>query len=216
MRRALTAPARIAQARETDHDAPVAIRIRRRVVRASGIPGGYGAVHSAPGRGIQPRPLADARRNRGGGHGSRGFRGGDGRAWLLTIVRNSCYDRLRQKGASDRNTDFDEELHSAGRQAPNPETALLLAERSELLKKSLAELPAEYREVLILRELEQLSYREIADIAGIPLGTVMSRISRARQQLQRTLFGLRNEGAVDVVCDAHVGSGRVASDATAP
>jgi RNA polymerase sigma-70 factor, ECF subfamily len=145
-----------------------------------------------------------------------GFRGGDGRAWLLTIVRNSCYDRLRQKGASDRNTDFDEELHSAGRQPPNPETALLLAERSELVKKSLAQLPAEYREVLIRRELEQLSYREIADIAGIPLGTVMSRISRARQLLQRTLFDLRNEGAVDVVLSAHTGSGRAAPGVTAP
>jgi len=145
-----------------------------------------------------------------------GFRGGDGRAWLLTIVRNSCYDRLRQKGASDRNTDFDEELHSGGRPAPNPETVLLLAERSEMVKKSLAELPAEYREVLILRELEQLSYREIADVAGIPLGTVMSRISRARQLLQRTLFDLRNEGAVDAVFSAPVGSGCVASDVTAP
>jgi RNA polymerase sigma-70 factor (ECF subfamily) len=145
-----------------------------------------------------------------------GLRGGDGRAWLLTIVRNSCYDRLRQKGASDRNTDFDEELHSAGRQARNPETALLPAKRSELVKKSLVQLPAEYREVLILRELEQLSYREIADIAGIPLGTVMSRISRARQQLQRTLFDLWNEGAVDVIFSAHTGSGRAASDATAP
>jgi RNA polymerase sigma-70 factor (ECF subfamily) len=145
-----------------------------------------------------------------------GFRGGDGRAWLLRIVRNCCYDRLRQKGASNRNTDFDEELHSAGRQAPNPETALLLAERSELLKRALAELPAEYREVLVLRELEQLSYREIANIAGIPLGTVMSRISRARQQLQRTLFDLRNEGAVDVVFSAHAGFGRAASDVVAP
>jgi RNA polymerase sigma-70 factor (ECF subfamily) len=135
-----------------------------------------------------------------------GFRGGDGRAWLLRIVRNSCYDRLRQKGPSNRNTDFDEELHSAGRQTPNPETGLLLAERSELVKKSMAELPAVYREVLILRELEQLSYREIADIAGIPLGTVMSRISRARQLLQRTLFDLRNEGAVDVAFSAHTGS----------
>ena len=126
------------------------------------------------------------------------FRGGNGRAWLLTIIRNSCYNRLRQKSASDRNTDFNEEVHSAGRQPPNPEAALLLAERSKLLKRSMAELPAEYREVIILRELEQLSYREIADIAGIPLGTVMSRISRARQQLQRSLFNLRNEGAVDM------------------
>ena len=116
------------------------------------------------------------------------FRGGDGRAWLLTIIRNRCYDRLRQKGASGQNTDFDEAVHSGGRQTPNPETALLLAERTELLRESLAELPAEYREVLVLRELEQLSYREIANIAGIPLGTVMSRLSRARQQLQRTVL----------------------------
>jgi RNA polymerase sigma-70 factor (ECF subfamily) len=116
-----------------------------------------------------------------------GFRGGDGRAWLLTIVRHTCYDRLKQKGASSQNTGFDEALHSAGQQTSDPETALLLAERTELLRESMAELPAEYREVLVLRELEQLSYREIANIAGIPLGTVMSRLSRARQRLQQTL-----------------------------
>jgi RNA polymerase sigma-70 factor, ECF subfamily len=118
-----------------------------------------------------------------------GFRGGDGRAWLLTIVRNGCYSRLKQKGASGRNTDVDEALHTAaGRQAPNPETVLLLAERTELLRKSLAELPAEYREVLVLRELEQLSYREIANIVSIPLGTVMSRLNRARQRLQQIVL----------------------------
>ena len=117
-----------------------------------------------------------------------GFRGGDGRAWLLTIVRNTCNSRLKQKGASGRNTDFDDAIHSAAaRQTPNPETLLLLAERTELLRKSLAELPAEYREVLVLRELEQLSYHEIANIASIPLGTVMSRLSRARQQLKQTV-----------------------------
>ena len=122
-------------------------------------------------------------------HHFAGFRGGDGRAWLLTIVRNTCYSRLRRKSASGLNTDFDEEVHSAaGRQAPNPETELLLAERTELVRKSLARLPEEFREVLVLRELEQLSYREIANIAGIPVGTVMSRLSRGRQQLQQTLL----------------------------
>jgi RNA polymerase sigma-70 factor (ECF subfamily) len=118
-----------------------------------------------------------------------GFRGGDGRAWLLTIVRNTCYNRLRQRGTSGQYTDFDEAVHSAGRQTANPETVLLLAERAELVRKSLAELPADYREVLVLRELEQLSYSEIANIAGIPLGTVMSRLSRARQQLQQIVLG---------------------------
>jgi RNA polymerase sigma factor (sigma-70 family) len=118
------------------------------------------------------------------------FRGGDGRAWLLTIVRNACYSRLRQKGASGQNTDFNEVVHSAAadRQTPNAETVLLQAERTELLRKSLADLPAEYREILVLRELEQLSYREITKIAKIPLGTVMSRLSRARQWLQQALL----------------------------
>ena len=116
------------------------------------------------------------------------FRGGDGRAWLLTIVRNSCFNRLRQKGASGLNTDFDEALHSFGRQTDNPEAELLKAERAELVRKSLDELPATYREVIVLRELEQLSYREIAKIAGIPLGTVMSRLNRARQHLQQVIL----------------------------
>jgi RNA polymerase sigma-70 factor, ECF subfamily len=126
------------------------------------------------------------------------FRGGDGRAWLLTIVRNSCYDRLKQRGASGQDTDFDETVHSAGRQTPDPETSLLLAERTELLTKSLAKLPAQYREVLVLRELEQLSYREIATIARIPVGTVMSRLSRARQQLEQTLLDYMERGELDV------------------
>ena len=113
-----------------------------------------------------------------------GFQGGDGRAWLLTIVRNRCYDRLKRKRPS---TEFNEALHSGVRQPPNPETELLLAEKIELLHEALTELPAEYREALVLREMEQLSYQEIADIAGIPLGTVMSRLSRARQRLLQAL-----------------------------
>ncbi len=117
-----------------------------------------------------------------------GFRGGDGRAWLLTIVRNSCFDRLKQKGARGQDTDFDEAVHSVGRQTSNAETLLILEERAELVTESLEELPVEYREILVLRELEQLSYREIANIAGIPLGTVMSRLSRARQRLQQSVL----------------------------
>jgi RNA polymerase sigma-70 factor (ECF subfamily) len=117
------------------------------------------------------------------------FRGGDGRAWLLTIVRNTCYSHLMRRGVSIQNTDFDEAVHSTVyRPIPNPETVMLLAERTELVRKSLGQLPAEYREILVLRELEQLSYREIANIEGIPLGTVMSRLSRARQHFQRTLL----------------------------
>ena len=115
------------------------------------------------------------------------FRGGDGRAWLLTIVRNGCYNRLKQNGYQERTTTFDESVHSDGRQTLDPENCLLQAERAGLLRQSLEELPAMYREVLILRELEELSYDQIANIAGIPLGTVMSRLNRARQRLQQGL-----------------------------
>jgi len=128
------------------------------------------------------------------------FRGGDGRAWLLTIVRNSCYDRLRERGASVQGADFDEALHSGGKQNPDPETAFLLTERTELVRKSLAALPAESREVLVLRELEELTYREIANVVGIPIGTVMSRLSRARQRLQETLSGYLERGEIDATC----------------
>jgi RNA polymerase sigma-70 factor (ECF subfamily) len=126
-----------------------------------------------------------------------GFRGGDGRAWLLTIVRNSCYDRMRKRGASVQDADFDEAVHSGGKQDLDPERALLLTERTELVRKSLAELPAESREVLVLRELEELTYREIANIVGIPIGTVMSRLSRARERLQVTLSGYLKRGELD-------------------
>lgn len=116
-----------------------------------------------------------------------GFRGDNERAWLLTIVRNSCYDRLRKLGASKADTDFDEAIHGEA-QIPDAESAMLHAERVELIRKSLANLPAESREVLILREIEQLSYQEIAEIAEIPVGTVMSRLSRARARLQQALL----------------------------
>jgi RNA polymerase sigma-70 factor (ECF subfamily) len=125
------------------------------------------------------------------------FRGGDGRAWLLTIVRNRCYDHMRERGASVQDAYFDEAVHSGGKQNANPETALLLTERTELVRKSLAELPAESREILVLRELEELTYREIARIVGIPMGTVMSRLSRARQRLQESLSGYLERGEID-------------------
>jgi RNA polymerase sigma-70 factor (ECF subfamily) len=126
-----------------------------------------------------------------------GFRGGDGRAWLLAIVRNSCYDRMRKRGACSYETNFDETVHTGGRQEFDPETTLLMAERTELVRESLAELPPESREVLVLRELEQLTYREIAEVAGIPVGTVMSRLSRARLRMQRILAGYLQRGEID-------------------
>ena len=114
-----------------------------------------------------------------------GFQGGDGRAWLLTIVRNTCYTWLRHNQSNELATVFDEDIHSGERDGSSPETLLLQSLDSQFLKQALEELPLEFREVLIMRELEGLSYRQIAHVAGLSLGTVMSRLARARKRLQQ-------------------------------
>ena len=114
------------------------------------------------------------------------FHGGDSRAWLLTIVRNTCYTWLQRNRAA-LNTSFDEEVHTAGSEAQNSEKLLLEHVDHEMLHQALNELPVEFREAMVLRELEGLSYKEIAQIARVPLGTVMSRLARARKRLQQTL-----------------------------
>lgn len=116
-----------------------------------------------------------------------GFHGTNSRAWLLTIVRNTCYTWLQQKQAPELTTSFDEELHSSESEAFNPEDLLLHSANAQLLREVLEELPVEFREVIILRELEGLSYKEIATITDVPLGTVMSRLARARKRLQHCL-----------------------------
>lgn len=121
-----------------------------------------------------------------------GFRGGSGRAWILTIVRNTCYTWLQQGHLSEMSTEFNEEAHSPETTA-NPEALLLGEANRELLAKALEELPLEFREALVLRELEGLSYKEIADVTGIPLGTVMSRLARARSMLEKLLVGGTNK-----------------------
>jgi RNA polymerase sigma-70 factor (ECF subfamily) len=117
-----------------------------------------------------------------------GFQGGDGRPWLLAIVRNTCYAWLRQNDLNKLTVSFDEEIHGPQWEACDPETLLLLGAQSELIKTALQELALEFREVLILRELEGLSYKEIAAVAGIPIGTVMSRLARARTQLRKCVM----------------------------
>jgi RNA polymerase sigma factor (sigma-70 family) len=121
-----------------------------------------------------------------------GFRGGDSRAWLLTIVRNTCYTWLQQNRAQELTTPFDEEAHNV--EGHNPETILLESANRQMLKQVLEELPVEFREIVILRELEGLSYKEIAGIADVPVGTVMSRLARARKRLQVCLTGRREGG----------------------
>ena len=112
-----------------------------------------------------------------------GFHGTDGRAWLLAIVRNTCYTWLERNRAHKGDTAFDEEPHGAAPAALQPDAPLLRSEDAQLLRQALEELPTEFREVIVLRELEDLSYRQIAEVAGIPIGTVMSRLARARERL---------------------------------
>jgi RNA polymerase sigma-70 factor (ECF subfamily) len=116
-----------------------------------------------------------------------GFRGGDRRAWLLTIVRNSCYTWLQQNGLQELTTVFDEEIHTSQEHSRSPEALLLEKADARLVRDALEELPPEFREAIVLRELEGMSYKEIADVAGVPVGTVMSRLARARERLQRQL-----------------------------
>jgi RNA polymerase sigma-70 factor (ECF subfamily) len=123
-----------------------------------------------------------------------GFRGTDGRAWLLAIVRNTCYTWLQQKRLREPVTAFDEALHSVEAGAETPVTLLLQKEDKQAVRQAVEELPVELREVVVLRELEGLSYREIAAITDIPMGTVMSRLSRARERLQRRLGECSNKG----------------------
>ena len=118
-----------------------------------------------------------------------GFNGGDGKAWLLTIVRNACYTWIQRNRSSELMASFDEEMHSPSSRASDPEALLLEGADQELLKDALEELPVEFREVMVMREVEGLSYREIADVAGVPIGTVMSRLARARARLQQILAG---------------------------
>ena len=109
-----------------------------------------------------------------------GFRGTNGRAWLLTIVRNTAYTLLKKSHSVDLTTSFDEEIHVTGHDSASPATILESIEDAQLIKEAMDELPVEFREILILRHQEDLSYKEIAEIAQIPPGTVMSRLARAR------------------------------------
>jgi len=116
-----------------------------------------------------------------------GFRGGDGRVWLLAIVRNTCYSRLKRGTIRENETEFDDEIHSLEIETTNPETLLERSRDNEAVRRALEELPEELREIVVMRELDGMAYKEIAEIAGVPIGTVMSRLARARKRLQRML-----------------------------
>jgi RNA polymerase sigma-70 factor (ECF subfamily) len=115
-----------------------------------------------------------------------GFRGVEGRAWLLRIVRNTCYTWRRRRNAEPA-VSLDDDLHAEHAAGESPEDALILAAGRDALHAAIEALPAEFREAIVLRELEGLSYREIGEVAGVPVGTVMSRLSRARKRLHDAL-----------------------------
>jgi len=124
-----------------------------------------------------------------------GFRGGNARAWLLKIVRNTCYTWVHQNRAQQPTTAFDEELHTDMAESKSPETLLLRNADSQFLNQALQELPPVLREVLVLLELEELSYKEIAEVLDIPIGTVMSRLARSRHRLRESMNHLPNRKA---------------------
>jgi RNA polymerase sigma factor (sigma-70 family) len=117
-----------------------------------------------------------------------GFHGSNGRAWLLTIVRNTSYTLLKKNRAVDFTTTFDEEIHAISHESASPVAILEHAEDAELIKNAMNELPADFREILMLRHQEELSYQEIGGILKIPTGTVMSRLARARTRFREYLI----------------------------
>jgi RNA polymerase sigma-70 factor (ECF subfamily) len=124
------------------------------------------------------------------------FHGENARPWLLAIVRNTCYSWLQKHRAHAEDYSFDEDMDSTEQmeadfnalQATGPEAQLLIDADRQIIDQALAELPVEFREVVVLKDMEDLSYKEIAEIANIPIGTVMSRLSRARRQLRTRLL----------------------------
>ena len=124
------------------------------------------------------------------------YKGGDSKAWILTIVRNTCRTWLRRQIREAEAVPFDEAAHSGGgTSVPDQEHGVVGRERMELLRSCIEMLPVDFREVLILRELEEMSYQEIAKVTGLPLGTVMSRLSRARKRLAECAAGRDLEAA---------------------
>jgi RNA polymerase sigma-70 factor (ECF subfamily) len=116
-----------------------------------------------------------------------GFHGEDGRAWLLGIVRNTTYTWMQRNRSPELNMPLDDELVEVKSNDLGPEALLLQKADARILRQALEELPLEFREVLVLRELEEMSYKQIAVMADLPIGTVMSRLARARKRLQQIL-----------------------------
>ena len=117
------------------------------------------------------------------------FRGDNARAWLLTIVRNTFYTWLRRNRPSEMLLASEDDALTIEDVSVNAEVLNRQLSDAEAVRRAIAELPVEFREIVILREMEGFSYKEIAELADVPIGTVMSRLARARKQLQKSLAG---------------------------
>ncbi len=133
-----------------------------------------------------------------------GFRGDNARPWLLAIVRNTCYTWLKQHRRAEVEVPYDDDIHGGedrvdggggGAHDTNPEAILARLDDVRLIDEALQRLPVGYREVVVLRDIEDLSYKEIAAVAGLPIGTVMSRLARGRKLLVTHLTQLRDGGS---------------------
>jgi len=125
------------------------------------------------------------------------FRGGNARAWLLSIVRTTAFRWLEKGRALQLATEFNEEMHSEGCDALDPEALMLKGADAQLLEQAMNQLPERLREVLMLRELEGLSYGEIAEVIGVPMGTVMSTLFRARDRFRHAAIDLARKQQVN-------------------
>ncbi len=113
------------------------------------------------------------------------FQGGDGRAWIMAIVRNTCFTWLQKNKAQAASGDaFDERLHSDRQLTVTVEESLMEKADLDTLRGCIEVLPLEYREAIVMRELQEFSYKQISEITSVPVGTVMSRLSRARKRLE--------------------------------
>jgi RNA polymerase sigma-70 factor (ECF subfamily) len=125
--------------------------------------------------------------------GLENLRSGDAKAWLLTIVRNTGLTWMKRNRYAAAMIDLEQQVGGPSEPSPGPEEMLLISFDREQVRKALEQLPYEFREAIVLRELEGLSYKEIATAVGVPLGTVMSRLSRGREWLRRLLSSPRKE-----------------------
>jgi len=115
------------------------------------------------------------------------------RAWLLRIVRNTCYTALAKSERTRREVPLEEEAHEIPDASPLPPVTLSKKATLEVVRAAIAELDTQFREAIVLRELEGLSYKEISEVTGVPIGTVMSRLSRGRNQLALLLSDRKKE-----------------------